>query len=214
MKNQETTQPKFEDITFPVSKTKNIKGNRHLVREKVLQILYAYYICETSLPDLIKHIFDRDFNFGEIEVNEETSVSNSKSKNDNDRVLHPEEVIELESDILIIWSNDERNFAVSLIENILNNKTYIDELIDTLVKNWDINRIAPIDRILIQMAVTEFLYFPEIPVKVSMDEVLDISKSFSTDKSSNFINGVLDTIHESLKNQDKINKRGRGLKVG
>jgi N utilization substance protein B len=219
MSNNESNQ----ELSYPISKTKSIKGSRHLVREKVLQILYAYYICETSLPDLIKHIFEREFNFEEVDnsVGENASGNNSNSENTpnaqkvyNDKVMHPEEVLELESDIQIIWTYDERTFAKSLIENVVNNKTYLDELIDSLVKNWDINRIAPIDRILIQMAVTEFLHFPEIPIKVSMDEVLDISKSFSTDKSSNFINGVLDTIHESLKAQDKINKRGRGLKEG
>jgi N utilization substance protein B len=118
----------------------------------------------------------------------------------------------MDADVQIIWSNDERNFGKELLTKIVSNKDYLDNLIDTLVENWDKSRIAPIDRILIQMAVTEFLFFSEIPIKVSMDEVLDISKAFSTDKSSNFINGVLDTIFENLKGQNRIQKTGRGLK--
>lgn len=193
-----------EELTFPISKQKTIRGNRHLVREKVLQILYAYYVCEGELDPLVVHIFEREFNFEEEAIDAEATKS--------DKILHPDEVLEMESDTQIVWSNDERNFGKELLTKIVSNKDYLDNLIDTLVENWDKTRIAPIDRILIQMAVAEFLHFPEIPVKVSMDEVLDISKAFSTDKSSNFINGVLDTILENLKGQNRIQKTGRGLK--
>ena len=183
------------EVFYPISKIKTIRGNRHLVREKVLQILYAYYICEGELDSLLTHIFEREFNF-EDELPE--SQDSSSNNNNYDKIFHPDEVIEMDADVQIIWSNDERNFGKELLTKIVSNKDYLDNLIDTLVENWDKSRIAPIDRILIQMAVTEFLFFSEIPIKVSMDEVLDISKAFSTDKSSNFINGVLDTIFENL----------------
>ena len=197
------------EVFYPISKIKTIRGNRHLVREKVLQILYAYYICEGELDSLVSHIFEREFNFEEEKPENTTPQSNN---NDYEKILHPDEVLELEADIQIIWSNDERNFGKELLTKVVSNKEYLDNLIDTLVENWDKSRIAPIDRILIQMAVAEFIYFTEIPIKVSMDEVLDISKAFSTDKSSNFINGVLDTIYENLKGQNRIQKTGRGLK--
>lgn len=196
------------EVFYPISKIKTIRGNRHLVREKVLQILYAFYICEGELDSLVTHIFEREFNFEE----ELADVPSTNIDKGNDKILHPDEVIEMDADVQIIWSNDERNFGKELLTKIVSNKDYLDNLIDTLVENWDKSRIAPIDRILIQMAVTEFLFFPEIPIKVSMDEVLDISKAFSTDKSSNFINGVLDTIFENLKGQNRIQKTGRGLK--
>lgn len=197
------------EVFYPISKIKTIRGNRHLVREKVLQILYAYYICEGELDSLLTHIFEREFNF-EDELPE--SQDSSSNNNNYDKIFHPDEVTEMDADVQIIWSNDERNFGKELLTKVVSNKDYLDNLIDTLVENWDKSRIAPIDRILIQMAVTEFLFFPEIPIKVSMDEVLDISKAFSTDKSSNFINGVLDTIFENLKVQNRIQKTGRGLK--
>lgn len=195
MSNQETS--------YPLSQSKKIDGNRHLVREKVLQIVYAHYACQTPIPELINHIFNREFNFDEVE-------SENLSKDPN-KILRPEEVLELESDTQIIWNSDLIDFGTELINSIVTNQEYLDTLIDSLVKNWDISRIAPIDRILIQMAVAEFLHFPGIPIKVSMNEALDISKDFSTDKSSNFINGVLDTIYENLKENNKINKTGRGL---
>lgn len=217
---------------YPLSSLKTIKGSRHLVREKVLQILYAFYICETPIETLINNIFEREFNFDEFDgiedlkeedtanLEKEKIKSNSQNnyRNSNntvekkDKIYRPDEIIELEADIQILWRPDDILFGQNLVDYIIKNNEYIDNLIDTLVINWDKSRIAPVDRILIQIAIAEFIAFPEIPIKVSMDEVIDISKSYSTDRSSNFINGVLDTIYENLKSQNKIQKIGRGLK--
>jgi len=218
---------------YPLSNIKKINGTRHLVREKVLQILYAFYICETPIETLINNIFEREFNFDDndeadislieetdkIEIEKPKSSSLNTYKNSNqtkdkkeEKIYRPDEIIELEADIQILWRPDDILFGQNLVNYIIKNNEYLDNLIDTLVINWDKTRIAPVDRILIQIAVAEFIDFPEIPIKVSMDEVIDISKSYSTDKSSNFINGVLDTIYENLKSQNKIQKSGRGLK--
>ncbi|MEZ5054558.1 MAG: transcription antitermination factor NusB [Chitinophagales bacterium] len=84
-------------------------------------------------------------------------------------------------------------------------------IITPKLKNWEADRLAVIDVILIRMAVAEFLHFPSIPVKVTINEYLDIAKEYSTAKSKDFINGVLDAIMKDLKKNDQIQKVGRGL---
>ena len=85
------------------------------------------------------------------------------------------------------------------------------KLIEPKLKNWETDRLAIIDVILIRMAVSEFLYFPSIPVKVTINEYLDIAKEYSTPKSKDFINGVLDSLMRDMKTNDQLNKTGRGL---
>ena len=183
---------------FTLSKTKKLKGARRLAREKALQILMAYEITSTAWTTLFSHIFFREFNFGD---DEEIQV----------RLLTPDEVHELDSDIPIIWEDDEILFARDLIEKTVESREYIDSLISEFAQHWEFDRIASVDRILMEIAVTELLHFPEIPPKVSINEAIDIAKKYSTPKSGMFINGVLDSVHEKLKNQNSINKTGRGL---
>ncbi|MGO1521699.1 MAG: transcription antitermination protein NusB, partial [Sphingobacterium sp.] len=85
------------------------------------------------------------------------------------------------------------------------------ELIVGKTKNWESDRIALVDTLLIRMAITELLNFPTIPVKVTMNEYIELSKAFSTEKSSIFINGILDKIYNELREQGRIRKEGRGL---
>ena len=77
--------------------------------------------------------------------------------------------------------------------------------------NWDKERIADLDTILIKMAICEFLKFPSIPVKVTINEYLEIAKEYSTPKSSIFINGILDKLSKEYRENGKLNKMGRGL---
>jgi transcription antitermination protein NusB len=85
------------------------------------------------------------------------------------------------------------------------------EDIKPVLKNWDAERVATIDMILMKMAVCELMYFPTIPTKVTINEYVDISKMYSTDKSKEFINGILDRLMKQLKEEGKIVKEGRGL---
>lgn len=183
---------------FLLSKTKNARGTRRLVREKALQILIAHYMSDTPVELLFDHIFYRLFNFGDTE---------KKAT----KLLTPDEVFELEADIPINWHEDEVEFGQKLLSNCLINKNFVYEEIKGFALNWELDRIAPIDKALILIAVTEFVNFPEIPTKVSINESIDISKKYSTDKSSIFINGMLDSILEKLRSEDKIKKSGRGL---
>lgn len=87
----------------------------------------------------------------------------------------------------------------------------LTELIEPALKNWDIDRVAIIDLILIKLALCEMLYFPTIPLKVTINEYVDISKIYSTPKSKDFINGILDKLMKMLQSSGEIKKEGRGL---
>lgn len=108
-------------------------------------------------------------------------------------------------------NQDDKNFVKELFRKTILNKNEHIELIDNFTMNWDVERIAFMDILLMQIAITELTDFPSIPVKVTLNEYIEISKYYSTTKSSNFINGVLDKIIHKLKAENKILKKGRGL---
>ncbi len=92
------------------------------------------------------------------------------------------------------YSKKDKVFALNLFQKVLENSEKLDQHVQSLTLNWDIERIAPIDRIIIKMSIVEINYFSDIPSNVSVNEYIEISKEYSTPKSSQFINGVLDTI--------------------
>lgn len=94
---------------------------------------------------------------------------------------------------------DIRDYAMKLTDKCLNYKQELDNLIVSKSSNWDINRIAIIDRLIIRLALTEMIYFDDVPAKVSIVEAVEISKEYSTDDSSGFINGILDSIYNKNK---------------
>jgi len=102
-------------------------------------------------------------------------------------------------------------FSIDLINRCTENKEQLDTLIRDKLKHWDLKRVAVIDRVLLRMALAEFLYFEDIPPKVTIDEIIEISKEYSTEKSSQFINGILDALLKQLDKENKIKKSGRGL---
>ncbi len=104
-----------------------------------------------------------------------------------------------------------KQFGIDLLNETVRNKKAHQEIIEPKLKNWETDRLAVVDVILIRMALSEFLYFPSIPVKVTINEYLDIAKEYSTPKSKDFINGILDSIMRDLKENDQLNKTGRGL---
>lgn len=106
---------------------------------------------------------------------------------------------------------DDKQFAISLFQKTILNQSKINEEIAKKTTNWDADRIANLDGILLQMAICEFQKFSSIPIKVTINEYLEIAKEYSTPKSSIFINGILDKIVKEYKEQGKLNKIGRGL---
>ncbi len=106
---------------------------------------------------------------------------------------------------------DDEDFAEELLKKtILHHTEFMDD-IDAKTPNWDTDRIAEIDLILMKMALTEFVYFPSIPTRVTINEYIEVSKDYSTAKSGFFINGVLDKLLKEYTTTDRIKKIGRGL---
>ena len=145
------------------------KINRRDLREKSLQILYAYEFRGEGL----------------------TSICN---------------------DVLVdINDIGARDFSIGLVNKVISNKKILDESIKERVNNWEMDRIALIDRLLLKIGIAELLFFPDIPPKVTINEVIEIAKEFSTSNSGKFINGILDAILSQLKENGKLVKTGRGL---
>ncbi|MCF6357721.1 MAG: transcription antitermination factor NusB, partial [Draconibacterium sp.] len=106
---------------------------------------------------------------------------------------------------------EDHDFAKDLIRKAIINHDELRGLIEEHSKNWDVDRIAFMDILIMQLAIAEFLYFPSIPTKVTMNEYIELSKFYSTEKSRNFINGILDKTLKVLKSSGKVEKVGRGL---
>ena len=102
---------------------------------------------------------------------------------------------------------EKMDFAVTLLESAIDKRAYCLELIKPKLKNWDSERIASLDMILMKMGVCELLYFETIPTKVTINEYIDLAKEYSTEQSGHFVNGILDNIHKELITQNKIHKK-------
>ncbi len=105
-----------------------------------------------------------------------------------------------------IATPDKEQFAKELLQTVVDKNEYLQELIVPKLKNWDPERIALLDMILMKMGVSEFLYFETIPPKVTINEYIDLAKEYSTQQSGQFVNGILDNIHKELVQQGKMQK--------
>jgi len=108
-------------------------------------------------------------------------------------------------------NDDEKDFICSLLKETIIRDAENEKMIEDLVQNWEFERIAKMDVLLLKMAITELQTFETIPTKVSINEYIEISKFYSTPKSNIFINGILDKSVNLLAKENKINKSGRGL---
>ncbi len=106
-----------------------------------------------------------------------------------------------------ILSADKWDFAKSLLQTVLEKQELCMEMIKPKLKNWDADRIAALDMILLQMGICEFLFFETIPTKVTINEYIDLAKEYSTVQSGQFVNGLLDNIHKELQAANKIQKK-------
>lgn len=106
---------------------------------------------------------------------------------------------------------EDESFIRELLRNVIRNSEEYQQMIVAKTKNWEADRISLMDILLMRMAIAELLSFPSIPVKVTINEYIELSKMFSTQKSNVFINGILDKILADLTKEGRINKKGRGL---
>ncbi len=109
------------------------------------------------------------------------------------------------------WNEEDKGFILDLLNRTVNFDAEYQTFISGKTQNWDAERIALMDVLIMKMAMAELEYFPSIPVKVTMNEYIEIAKEFSTPKSNSFINGILDRILAEFKELGKVRKAGRGL---
>ena len=128
-------------------------------------------------------------------------VSGSEAKHVIDTVLKPD----------LAADDTSFKFATKLFLRALDNRDEADRLVEAHVQNWDMGRMALIDRILLRMGITEFLAFEDIPPKVTINEIIEVAKKYSTARSGQFINGVLDAVLLDLEREGRLRKSGRGL---
>jgi N utilization substance protein B len=170
-----------------------------------------------AADDLLKKVIFKNevflnfFSEKDLNWTENKSVVRSLASKVLKNASQPEQV-ELDSlpEIAINWDEDKeffQNIFNFTIENIDSSKAMIAQK----TKNWDIERLAFTDKIIISMAIAEMKNFPSIPVKVSINEYIDISKTYSTPKSKQFVNGLLDVLAKELTDSGQIRKSGRGL---
>ena len=107
--------------------------------------------------------------------------------------------------------SSDKEFALKLFRNTINNNSDYEEIIVKFARNWELDRIAKMDQLFLKMAFAEILLMPDLPVKVSMNEYIEISKYYSTAKSKLFVNGLLDNFVKTYTRDGKIKKIGRGL---
>jgi N utilization substance protein B len=109
-------------------------------------------------------------------------------------------------DFMDLVGDEKMKFASDLLQTAIDKKEYIQELIKPKLNNWEMERIAVIDMILLRLGVCELLYFDTIPTKVTINEYIDLAKEYSTEQSGQFVNGILDNIHKELVGSGKIKK--------
>ncbi len=143
---------------------------RRVVRERVMQALYAHEVSHDPLDQIAGQLF------ADIRENAE-----------------------------------DLGFATLLLRTTAEHKDELDAVIRRKAANWDFERIALIDKLLLRMGICELMHFADIPPKVTINEAIEIAKRFSTEKSGQFINGILDAILHDMKSDGSLHKAGRGL---
>jgi N utilization substance protein B len=195
---------------------------KYLVDEELIQKSYSKLILSEIYNDYVK-IQGRDkkgerkileYIFSEFMIDNENFISDVEEK-----FIHWDD--DAESAIMLmnlliqkpdsfnfneIVGKEKNNFASELLHSVVEKNDYCLELIKPKLKNWDAERIAAIDMILMKMGVCELLYFETIPPKVTINEYIDLAKEYSTPQSGHFINGLLDNIHKELLLENKIHK--------
>jgi len=106
---------------------------------------------------------------------------------------------------------DDLLFAEKLFLSTIRHGVDYDSYIESRIQNWELSRIALVDKIVLRMAIAELLHFDDIPTKVTINEAIEVAKKYSTAKSGVFVNGVLDGVLDDLRKEGKINKTGLGL---
>ena len=161
--------------------------------------LFKEEICNF---ELMHHFFDEKSIYWQDDLDHVSSMVIKTLKSIN---------VDLRFKVLPLWKEDEKEFALILFRQAILNKSSNDGILQKYSKNWESERLAKMDSLLMNLAITEAKEFSSIPLKVTLNEYIEISKFYSTPKSNGFINGILDKIFEDFKKDGKLKKVGRGL---
>ncbi len=199
--NQDVVRKLYNEIiasedykTYMTSTESGIKEDRNLL----INIIVNHF----DEHDLLNHVFEeQNIHFADDTFLAFNSAIRTFETFDGKFKLMP----------LLKDAEDDKLFVSSLFRKTIQYKAQYEELIQAHTKNWELDRIANMDMLLMKMAIAEILHLKNVPVKVSLNEYIDISKEYSTPNSKTFVNGVLDKIILQLKTEGKIEKAGRGL---
>ena len=186
------TSPSFQDIL----NTDSTDFDDH---KSQLINLFKEEICNF---ELLHHFFDEKSIYWQDDLDHVSSMVIKTLKSIDD---------DLNFKVMPLWKEDEREFALNLFRQAILNKSTNDGILKKYSKNWESERLAKMDSLLMNLAITEAKEFSSIPLKVTLNEYIEISKYYSTPKSNGFINGILDKIFEDFKKDGKLKKVGRGL---
>lgn len=179
-------------------------NNQDLGFDSDLEFTMALFKSEIANSELIYHFFEEKSIqwMDDIDLACAMVLKTLKSVQAEETI----EILPLHKD-----EKDEKDFVRILLRQTIDRDQENLKLIDDLTKNWDLDRIAKMDIIIMKMAITELQEFNSIPKKVTLNEYIEISKFYSTPKSNAFINGILDKAIDRLEKENKIQKIGRGL---
>ena len=184
-------------IEFSGKKETTYEDDKALILKIIEEEVPLFQPLENTLEEL--NIFwndDIDFILSMVYK----TLKSFKDSDDSDKKLMP-----------LFKNQDDKEFAKHLFRKVILNSGEYNQLIKSHSQNWEFDRIAIMDILIMKMAIAEILEFPSIPIKVSLNEYIEIAKDYSTHNSNTFINGILDNVVKYLKKQDKIIKTGRGL---
>ncbi len=172
---------------FPLRRHKMLRGSRRLAREKMLQVLAAASAAQIPWESVFEHIFYRDFTADVPSIDRP--------------LLTQEEILELEADTPISWEEADVAFARQLLGAAEHYRETVLALLRHILQHWDIERLVPVDRIILLLGMAEMLACPQTPVPVIIDEAVELAKKYSTEHSGSFVNGVLEAAYYHMVRQ-------------
>lgn len=195
-------RPFFKDIRQDATFQQYCQRNQHTPAEDAELVMHLLKQLVFK-NEMIKTVFDEQNLYWseDKDILRSLATKTVKSYQDGD--------IRLQT--LLPGGEDDIKFFKELLRHTLDNEERFMQFIVDQVTNWDSERIALTDRILLMMALAEMIYFPGIPVKVTINEFIEVAKDYSTPRSGQFLNGVLDTLSAKLREDGTIRKSGRGL---
>ncbi|MGB0839269.1 MAG: transcription antitermination factor NusB [Chitinophagales bacterium] len=185
---------------YCAKETVSDSDHRRIIRHLFKKVMLPNEVYQAHLDDTFISWIDDEKSIASSVTN---AINSFQVKDDRFTVLLSKEE----------W-NERTMFFKQLLYKTQSNYASFSEMISPQLENWEIERVTTIDTILMMMALCELMFFPTIPVKVSINEYIDISKIYSTPKSKDFINGILDKLMKKLKDEGRIQKTGRGLVGG